>query len=180
MKTISPLLFIFLVMANIRDLPAQKQPTVASTKRISEAIKFSDVSVSPDGKLIAYVGRSKAQSKEDRIYFMDPDGRLLHSKNDETDHLAWSKVQPGSQRSLAWAPDNKLVAFLAAGPDGAQGVYLMSAKDNSVKKIISLKGYAEQLQWSPDGTQLGMLFTENALRDAGPTAAAARETGIIE
>ncbi len=180
MKTIPSFIFIFLAVVNVADLSAQEKISGAPTKRISESIKFNEVTISPNGKLIAYVGRTKAQLKEDRIHFMDLDGNLIHSKNDETDRLAGSKIQPGSQRSLAWSPDSKMVAFLAAGSDGAQAVYLISSIDHSVKKIIPLKGFAEKLQWSPDGTQLAMLFTENALRAAGPTEAAARETGIIE
>jgi Tol biopolymer transport system component len=54
-----------------------------------------------------------------------------------------------------------------------------AAAGGKVKRLTNLKGFLAAPRWSPDGRQLGFLFTENASRAAGPVQPAAVETGAV-
>jgi dipeptidyl aminopeptidase/acylaminoacyl peptidase len=56
---------------------------------------------------------------------------------------------------------------------------VVPAAGGKAKRLTNLKGFLADPRWSPDGRQLGFLFTENALREAGPVQPALVETGEV-
>jgi dipeptidyl aminopeptidase/acylaminoacyl peptidase len=72
------------------------------------------------------------------------------------------------------------VAFLSnRGSKGQLQVHVASAVGGKARRLTNLKGALADPRWSPDGTQLGFLFTENAPHGVGPVQPAVVETGEI-
>ena len=64
-----------------------------------------------------------------------------------------------SVNDFSWSPDGSRLAFSASlNPDLIQGgtsdIYVLSLADNSVKRIVALKGPDRGAVWSPDGKQI--------------------------
>ena len=86
---------------------------------------------------------------------------------------------PGIAYAPAWAPDCKRLALLSdAGTSGQMQVFVAAA-DRPARRLTRLKGALADPRWSPDGKQLGFLFTDNPPRKLGPTQPAAVETGEV-
>ena len=168
----------FLVVLTCVNSPAQirQNPSFADPEN-AELHRFSEVSISPDGNQIVYVGMTRADhSNVNQIYVVNlADNKL-------TPILIGNKepIRPGSQYNIVWSPDGKQIAFFGSEKSGQQSVFLTNVLTNSVSRICFFKGNAGSLQWSPDGKDLAFLFTENALGPVGPLAAAVRDTGVIE
>lgn len=96
---------------------------------------------SPDGKSIAYVRDAKelhvidVGTKQDRIV--------------ATGHLE------SSQSALAWAPDNKWIAYSAVSAKAFQNIFVVPVSGGEARAVSGLpNGSLSSLSWSPDGTFL--------------------------
>jgi dipeptidyl aminopeptidase/acylaminoacyl peptidase len=84
------------------------------------------------------------------------------------------------EKALAWSPDSHSLAFLSdAEVPGQLQLYVLRMDDRSVRKLTHLKGFMAAPGWSPNGKTIAFLFTENAVRAAGPLEAVPSETGVI-
>ena len=63
---------------------------------------------------------------------------------------AMQLTQGGHDRSPAWSPDGKTLAFLSSR-DGNSQVYLLSMEGGEAKKLTTLSTGADLFRWSPDG-----------------------------
>ena len=81
---------------------------------------------------------------------------------------------------VAWSPDGRRLAFLSdADKPGQLELYTVSAGGGTPKKLTELTGFLAEPRWSPDGSTIAVLFTENAPRAAGPLEPVPPETGVI-
>jgi dipeptidyl aminopeptidase/acylaminoacyl peptidase len=152
---------------------ATGKPHLDQVIRTLFALKpFKQVTISPDGKLVAWVEESGGASS---IMVSAITGGTPHRITASASHTLHS------EDSIAWSPDSKQVAFLsdAAGNDQAQ-LYVAPAGGGAARKLTAVKGYLASPGWSPDGKTLAFLFTENAPRAAGPLVAEAARTGVIK
>src|SRR5688572_1217996 len=110
----------------------------------------SDPQISPDGARIAYVRRSfdvKTDTSRSTIWLADSDGGNHRPLVDGA----------GNQSSPRWSPDGKRLAFVAAGPDGAQ-IHLHWFADGVTARVTNLLDAPTRLAWSPDGRQLAFVM----------------------
>jgi len=154
---------------------AQAQGTGAAARN------FDQVAISPDGTRVAWVQSSANASGEptggSAIYVQD-----LRSTNSKPKRISASTdIQAATEDTISWSPDSKHLAFLSdVAGDGQSNFYIVNVDGGGARKLTSLKGFLADPAWSPDEKTLAFLFTENALRVAGPLMPMVPETGVID
>ncbi|MGH8243333.1 MAG: prolyl oligopeptidase family serine peptidase [Steroidobacteraceae bacterium] len=142
-------LVLFALTALPAHLAASAKP-VFSPMDVFALEWASDPEISPDGALIAYVRRSfdvKTDTRRGTIWLVDSDGGNHRPLADGT----------GNQSSPRWSPDGKRLAFVAAGPDGAQ-IHIHWFTDGVTARVTNLLDAPTRLAWSPDGRQLAFVM----------------------
>ena len=142
---------------------------------------FQQAAISPDGKKLAWVETTRAkdhsESRNTMLYVLDLD-RPSASPHRLT---AGDGKRECEESGLAWSPDSEHIAFLSTcGEPGQRQLYVAPASGGDVRRLTSLTGFLANPRWSPNGNQIALLFTENAVRAAGPLEPTAIETGVIE
>lgn len=142
---------------------------------------FDQVAVSPDGSKVAWVvallGADNAPTGKYAVYVSD-----LKSTNAEARRVtAGTGGGDYAEHDISWSPDSSRLAFLSDRErPGQSELYVADAAGGAARKLTSLTGFLAGPQWSPDGTRLALLFTENAVRTAGPTHPTAADAGVVE
>ncbi len=161
---------IFASVALLTPLAVNAQQPSSSTADLLthlRATKHIDaVALSPDGRLLA----------------TDPDGKLRIAPvgNPESGRtIPVCADGKGSVSGLSWSPDNGTLAILAQCT-GSPEVLLTSADANGrPRTLATLHGFAEALEYAPDGKTLGLLYVEGATRPSGALAAMKPPSGEI-
>jgi dipeptidyl aminopeptidase/acylaminoacyl peptidase len=154
-------------------------PLDAVIDSLFAAHTFAQTAISPDGKKIAWVenlvGKDGAPDGNTAIYLSDSDAGTPPKK------ISAAGALPRAEGNVAWSPDSKQLAFLSdAVKPGQLQLYVANASGGPVKKLTNVKGLLGAPGWSPDGKRIAVLFTENAVRAAGPLVAEPPETGEIK
>jgi dipeptidyl aminopeptidase/acylaminoacyl peptidase len=169
------------VEKRLRDV--QKEKSSLSVEKAIEALaaagSFGQVAISPDGKKVAWVeelrGKSGAETGNSAILATTIDGKTPARK------ITASSGAPRMESELAWSPDSRRLAFLSdAEKPGQLQLYLEGVTGQPAKRLTNVKGFLASPKFSPDGKTIAVLFTENAVRAAGPLVASAPETGEIK
>lgn len=153
----------------------EAEPALAAPARVRG---FQETTVSADGERVAWVeaftGRDGAASSQSAIFV----AHLGHSGG-EPRRIATGEGDC-AEHSPAWAPEGERLVFLSdRDTQGQRQLYLVTAPEGKAKRLTDLKGFLADPRWSPDGKQVGFLFTENAPRDAGPLQPTTVETGEV-
>jgi dipeptidyl aminopeptidase/acylaminoacyl peptidase len=162
-----------------------KKPMAMLFKSIASVPAYSEVAISPDRQFIAWVEATSDANKPLALgsaVYIAPVSRPGGS-GQVTAIPSQSHPDVGSvhEKAIAWSRDSKSIAFLSdARTSGQQQLYVMTLADRAVRQLTSVKGTLGSPQWSPDGHFVAILFTQNAVREAGPLAAVAAPTGVIE
>ena len=148
-----------------------------------EARRFDQVSISPDGKRVAWIGPADGPAGDsgERAVL----GRGLYLRDLENPGAAPVKINQkelanGTLSQVAWSRDSRMLAFLAGPSDGQSQVYVATCDGQGLRKLTNLTGDLADPAWSPDGKTIAFLFTENAPRAAGPLMPMTPETGVID
>ena len=155
-------------------------PLDAVIDSLFAAHTFAQCAISPDGKKIAWVenlvGKDGAPDGNTTIYLSDREAGTPPKRIS-----AATGSLPRAEGNVAWSPDSKQIAFLSdAVKAGQLQLYVVNAAGGPAKKLTNVKGLFASPGWSPDGKRIAALFTENAIRAAGPLVAEAPETGEIK
>jgi dipeptidyl aminopeptidase/acylaminoacyl peptidase len=114
----------------------------------------SEVQISPDGRLIAYVVRPVSRSDrhwESSIWVVGFDGG-------EPRQFSSGLWQDDSPR---WSPDGTRLAFLSDRAErGKASVYVIPRDGGEAVRVFDQQGELAMLSWSPDGRWLAVLVTE--------------------
>ena len=78
----------------------------------------------------------------------------------------------------SWSADQNSLAFIGTDSKAATAT-LFVARESGVVALLTFKGIANTVRWSPDGTQLAMLATADAKKMTGAVEAGARLVGEI-
>ena len=140
----------------------------------------SQVAVSPDGKLLAWIEHERGGG-EIRVA---PLGDLSKSERVTAAAKPEEHCREGKVR---WAPDSKALAFFSdcarqdvPGESGEQeDLYLTRLDGSPAHRLTRLKGYVEAPAFSPDGTSVAFLYVEGGMRPPGGLAAVKPWAGVI-
>jgi dipeptidyl aminopeptidase/acylaminoacyl peptidase len=150
---------------------------------IRSTTHFHEVAMSPDGRWIAWTvdlrNKDNTLSHNSEVLVAPSNG--ASNEHAAQPHRLGLSRSAHPEHSPAFSPDSSQIAFLASAEKGSQlQLYIESTQGGSPHKLTSLKGFLESPRWSPDGKILAVLFTENAVRSAGPLEPAARDSGVVE
>ncbi len=165
------------VMAQDRNVPPRRQDEPAKVRQ------YRETAISPDGKRVAWVeevgDEAGASTPHSGIFVVD----LAADADERTPRrITAGDGKTGCvERSIAWSPDGRRVAFLSDHDKPGQfQVYLAPAEGGEVRRLTSVTGLLADPRWSPDGARLGVLFTRDASRAAGPLQPGEALTGVID
>jgi dipeptidyl aminopeptidase/acylaminoacyl peptidase len=143
----------------------------AEEKRLARPDDFvnirdvSDVQISPDGKLAAFVVTASANPerpaipRKSRIWLVDVDGRH---------HAAPVMNSSGCDSSPRWSPDGKHLAFLSRrGTSDVQGetgrqIFILHTGNQDVVKLTNHESDIEKIEWSLDGGMIAFTAQDPA------------------
>ncbi len=159
--------FIYaLLLAAPLGAHAQLPSTAELLARLRATEHAGPVALSPDGKLLA----------------MDLPGGLRIAPVRTPDASRAVPVCTGGRAeisSLAWSPDSAHLAVLAECGGATQILVAGSEANGKPKLLATLHGYAQALEYAPDGHSLAFLYVEGATRQAGALAAMKPPSGVI-
>ena len=173
-----------LVASCLSVAPAAQAPPARSIAGILETLDrvraFHDTAISPDGRRVAWVEDVSIAEGTTAIYM-----RTLGAPADLTKpafHITASNDGRGHKEDgVAWAPDGRTLAFLSdSGTPSQQQVYVIDVDGNGpAKRVISVEGQLAQPRWSPDGTQLAVLFVAGSTQGTGALVAYKPDAGVV-
>jgi len=130
---------------------------------MAEFVNLSDVQISPDGTLVAFVAGDyftvDSAAAKRQIWGAPTNGG-------EARPLTGG---PRTDDTPRWSPDGRTLAFLSDRlEDGRPQIYLLDRAAPSIssgvpgeaRRLTNLPGTISELEWSPDGTQLAFLLTD--------------------
>jgi dipeptidyl aminopeptidase/acylaminoacyl peptidase len=138
-------------------------------------VQFRQAAISPDGREIAFVQGLRDPDSRNSLLFVGSPGTKPRQITAGTGGAVCQEKDP------AWSPDGKSLAFLSDCRSRKQlQLFVADRSGANVRKLTTLKGYLQVPKWSPRGKEIAVLFTENAVRAAGATEAAAKDAGVVE
>jgi dipeptidyl aminopeptidase/acylaminoacyl peptidase len=165
----------FPVAAQDRGTPRPEQDQPATVRN------YRETAISPDGKRVAWVeileGASGPSSGPSGIFVADPaaDGGMPRRITARDDRAGCA------ERSIAWSPDGKQLAFLSdLDRAGQLQLYVAPAGGGPARRLTTVSGFLADPRWSPDGARLGVLVTEGAAGATGPFQPGGAHTGVID
>lgn len=117
--------------------------------------RVSDVQISPDRALIAFVVgdafKEDTDAPRSQIWVVPGDGAAAHPYT----------TGPRSDTTPRWSPDGRTLAFLSdRAESGKPQVYLLERGAGEARRLTDLPGDIAELEWSPDGTRLAFLMDD--------------------
>jgi dipeptidyl aminopeptidase/acylaminoacyl peptidase len=171
-------LAIFLIFPLSVTTLAFSQSQTAHDPRIDQILRsleqvrtVSEIELSPDGKLIAW-------------NVSDPGGIELAPVDDPTHNRRISACGGGAvgeEHGLAWSPDSTKLAFFSnCTANHETAIFLADPASNAAPRLLTpLNGFAETLQWAPNGKLLGFLYVEGTPHASGSVFAIKPPSGVI-
>jgi len=158
-----------LVLGALALCAAAANAAPVTLQSLHKFVDLSDVSISPDGKQVAFV-RSIGDYQHDhfvRTLSIVPAGRgPIRSLVTKLDVLA----------SLQWSPSNAEIAYIAEGAHRIKQVFAISVAGGVPRQITHAAKDVEQYSWNPKGTLIAYV-TEDGPSDP---AAAKRHDDLWE
>jgi dipeptidyl aminopeptidase/acylaminoacyl peptidase len=159
---------------------APPPPSASDRARIDDVLKglsrghsISQVAISPDGRQLAWIEKTKEEA-EIRMAPLNglPGSRRVTAAAKPTQHCHEGKI--------AWSPDSKALAFFSdCAKPGQKDLYLSRLDGSPALRLTALNGYIEAPAFSPDGMSLAFLYVEGATRPSGALAAMKPPSGVI-
>jgi serine/threonine protein kinase len=147
---------ILLAYLALRALPGRPAPTATDSPTFHRLTNLSGAedfpSLSPDGKLLAFVHVS---AKSSNIWAQRTDS---HRPTDITSDCGKESYSP------AFSPDGSLIAYGSLCGEG--GLFLMGPAGENVRRLTS---FGSEPAWSPDGREV-VYSTERVFRPYGRSA----------
>ena len=167
------------LLALVAAAPAQTKPPLDLVlDGLQEVTGFRQAAISPDGSRVAWVERRR----DDRgiealsaVFVAELPGgtrRRVSAAAGARDHR---------ERSVAWSPDGKSLAFLSdAGSPKQLQIWIAPASGGAARRVTGVVGQLDDLKWSPDGKSIAFLFVEGSTQEPGALVAYKPDSGVVE
>jgi dipeptidyl aminopeptidase/acylaminoacyl peptidase len=160
-------------------IPASAQTVPELLATVTGTTQYREVAISPDGHYVAWSvtlkNKDNTQSTNSEIWLLD------RTKNGAAPSRLTTSKNAHAERAIAWSPDSRRIAFLSdAEKAGQMQLYAQPAANGAARRLTNLTGALASPAWSPDGSKIALLFTENAVRALGPREPAAKDAGVVE
>lgn len=139
--------------------------------QLEQVHSFSRVSISPDGRWVAYI--EKKSGKDGALYLFD-----WKKPGAKPNQIRAGDAENSNASDVAWAPDSKQVAFLDDANSHQDQIYVAKPGQAIARRVSNLDGYVTGLGWSPGGDRLSFLYIEHG-SGGGPLEAVPAQTGVI-
>ena len=172
----SSALFLTATIFGAITLHAQQSPLV--NEDIFEIEYASDVQISPDATMVAYVRYSMSIMRDRR------EGRLWLVGTDGSSHRKLTS-EDRSESSPRWSPDGTRIAFVSGSTEGSE-IYVYWVETGQIARLTQLERSPGGIAWSPNGRQIAftMLVPEArpvfATMPAKPAGAEWADPPIVE
>ena len=173
---VSSALVLTATIFGVITLHAQQSPLV--NEDIFEIEYASDVQISPDATMVAYVRYSMSIMRDRR------EGRLWLVNTDGSSHRKLTS-EDRSESSPRWSPDGTRIAFVSGSTEGSE-IYVYWVATGQIARLTQLERSPGGIAWSPDGRQIAftMLVPEArpvfAAMPAKPAGAEWADPPIVE
>lgn len=111
----------------------------------------SDVQISPDGQVIAYVRNGMSIQRDRR------EGRIWTVRADGTRHRKLTSSDAG-ESNPRWSPDGTRIAFTTGSDDGSE-IHLYWLDTGTTARLTQLERSPSAITWSPDGLHIAFSMT---------------------
>lgn len=167
---------VLIALIAVSGAAAQTVPQLLAT--ISGTTQYREAAVSPDGRLVAWTvnlrNPDNTSSRNSEIWFADI------ATTGAVAQKAGAAAAPAAEHSIAWSPDSKRFAFLSDAEATGQLELYVQIPGGIARKLTTIKGFLAEPHWSPDGSTIAILFTENAPRASGPLEPSTKASGLVE
>ena len=151
--------------------------TPASHAQTSPAAQsFRQVALSRDGHRVAWVGPALRHDSEAASGVVIADQRTGWSPAVVT----LPDADAATATEVAWSRDGRLLAILATTHHGSPAIYVTPAGGGTSRRVVVMTGTVHDIQWSPDGVHLAMLYSSASEEANSPVAATPRDTGVMD
>ena len=174
-----------LILITALTLCAQGQTVPQLRATIAGTTQYKESVLSPDGRWLGWTvnlrNKDNTESRNSEIWLLDlsqPGAAARRAVASNDSH----QDAPHQEQGISFSPDSRSFVFLSdAEKTGQLQLYIQSVTgDSPARKLTSLTGFLSTPRWSPDGTHLALLFTENAPRAAGPLEPSTKDAGPVE
>jgi dipeptidyl aminopeptidase/acylaminoacyl peptidase len=158
-----------------------RQSIDAVIAQLSALVDYQEVVISPNGRLIAWaegVPETHDTSSRSAVFVAPADGRG-NPQPVKVPPGGESGALIGTQADLAWSPDSTSLAFLSDREKPGQLQLYVMREGGVATRLTNLNGLLATPRWSADGKRIAILYTQGAIRAAGPFAAAPPEVGVV-
>jgi dipeptidyl aminopeptidase/acylaminoacyl peptidase len=164
----------FFIAFVLTPLYGQQARMDAVLQQLQNVRHFGGVSISPDGRWVAWIEELPGESRHSEIYLQD-----LSAQNAKPRRIAPADPkQASSQSGIAWSPDSSRFAYIANPGGDQRQIFLFSPASGKTAQLTHANGYVTSVSWSRDGKQIAFLYAESG-GGAGPLEAEPAQTGVI-
>jgi dipeptidyl aminopeptidase/acylaminoacyl peptidase len=166
------------LLLSLADISAGAETIPEMVSAIAATTQYREATVSPDGLFATWAvtlhNKDNTQSRNSEIFLQD-----LTKPGTVAARIS-SVKGPHAEHSLAWSPDSKELAFLSDVDKPGQLQLYVQGLNGKARKLTSLTGFLASPRWSPDGSHIAVLFTEDAPRAAGPLEPSTKAAGVVD
>jgi dipeptidyl aminopeptidase/acylaminoacyl peptidase len=172
--------FLFPASIALLSLAAAPRPSVDAVLDSLDMVRtFRGTAISPDGKRVAWVVRIRARDGGADLSAVD--AAEVAAPGTSRRFTAAADARAHRERSPAWSPDGRSLAFLSDAKKERQlQIYVAPAGGGAARQVTSVSGQLSDPKWSPDGRSIAFLFVAGSTQEPGALVAYKPDSGVVE